>query len=164
MKSNKSLHIRLAKREQISGFARFLCMTRQGLYKALKTGKRNLWADYIEFMRKESYMLGQKIYYIDLDENNVYDGVVTAEMIDHNGYRSYRIHNADGDTYKIKPYVYPDKESAKAALEVMFPKAEAMRKLRDEAQAKIDAMRLELNGKPEFDGEKYNGKTTEETD
>lgn len=165
MKSNKSLHIRLAKREQISGFARFLCMTRQGLYKALKVGKRNLWADYIQFIRKEIYMLGQKVYYVDLDKNNVYDGIVTAEMIDHNGYHSYRLHTAEGDTYKIKPYVFPDKESAKAGLEVMYPKAEEMRKIRDEAQAKIDAMRLELNGKPEFDGEYYGkitGQTTEQ--
>lgn len=162
MKSNKSLHIRLAKREQISGFARFLCMTRQGLYKALKTGKRNLWAEYIVYLRKELYMLGQKVYYIDLDEKNTFEGVVTAELIDHNGYHSYRIHTEAGDTYKIKSYVYPDKESAKAALEVMLPKAEAMYKIRDEAQAKLDAMRLDLNGKPEFDGDKY-GKTTEQT-
>ena len=161
MKSNKSLHIRLARREQISGFARFLHITRQGLYKALKIGKKNLWIEYLKYMRKEQYMLGQKIYYIDLEQNNVYDGVVTAEMIDHNGYRSYRIHTADGDTYKIKPYVYPDKESAKAALEIMYPKAEEMRKIRDEAQAKIDAMRLELNGKPEYNGEYY-GKDAEE--
>lgn len=162
MKSNKSLHIRLSRREQISGFARFLCMTRQGLYKALKTGRRNLWIDYIKFIRKELYMLGQKVYYIDLDKNNVYDGVVTAEMIDHNGYRSYRIHTEAGDTYRIKPYVYHDKESAKVALEIMYPKAELMRKMRDEAQGKIDAMRFELNGKPEFDGEKYYGKIAEE--
>jgi hypothetical protein len=137
-------------------------MTRQGLYKALKAGKKNLWIEYIKFIRKELYMLGQKIYFIDLDQNNVYDGVVTAELIDHNGYHSYRIHTETGDTYRIKPYVYPDKESAKAALEIMYPKAEEMRKIRDEAQAKIDAMRLEINGKPEFDGEKYNGKDAEE--
>lgn len=155
MKSNKSLHIRLARKEQISSFARFLGMTRQGLYKAF-TGKRNLWAEYIKFIG--GAMLGQKVYYVDLDKNNVYDGVVTAELIDHNGYRSYRIHTTEGDTYQIKPYVFPDKESAKAALEIMTPKAEAMRKIRDEAQARIDAMRLELNGKPEFGG--YNGKTT----
>lgn len=104
-------------------------------------------------------MLGTTVYFIDLDNNNVYDGVVTAEMIDHNGYRSYRIHTETGDTYRISSYVYPDLESAKAALEVMYPQAEEMRKIRDEAQAKIDAMRLELNGKPEFDGELY-GKAT----
>lgn len=159
MKSNKALHTRLAKREQVSEFARFLCMSRQGLYKAFK-GKRNLWIDYIQYLRKEKYMLGQKVYYIDLDKNNIFEGVITAELIDHNGYRSYRIHTAEGDTYMIKAYVYPDKESAKAALEVMYPKAEEMRKIRDEAQAKIDAMRLEINGKPEFDGEKYYGKDT----
>lgn len=157
MKSNKSLHNRLARKEQVSGFARYLGMTRQGLYKAFK-GKRNLWAEYIKFMRRD-YMLGQKVYYIDLDKNNIYDGIVTAEMIDHNGYHSYRIKTGTEETYRIKSYVYPDKESAKAALEIMYPKAEEMRKLRDEAQAKIDAMRLELNGKPEFDGENY-GKNT----
>lgn len=162
MKSNKSLHIRLARREQISGFARFLCMSRQGLYKALKTGKRNLWTEYIQFLRKELYMLGQKVYFIDLDKNNIFEGVVTAEMIDNNGYHSYRIQNEAGQTYRIKPYVFPDKETAKAALEVNYPKAEQMRKIRDEAQAKIDALRLEINGKPEFDGEKYYGKDTEE--
>lgn len=160
MKSNRSLHNRLARKEQVSGFARYLGMTRQGLYKAF-TGKRNLWTEYIKFIG--GAMLGQKVYYIDLDKNNVYEGTVTAEMIDHNGYRSYRIHTSEGDTYRIKPYVYPDKESAKVALEIMYPKAEQMRKIRDEAQAKIDAMRLELNGKPEFSGEKY-GKDTEETD
>lgn len=162
MKSNKALHTRLAKREQVSEFARFLCMSRQGLYKAFK-GKRNLWIDYIQYLRKEKYMLGQKVYYIDLDKNNIFEGVITAELIDHNGYRSYRIHTTDGDTYRIKPYVYADKEAARAVLEVMYPKAEEMRKIRDEAQAKIDAMRLELNGKPEFEGEYY-GKDTEEAD
>lgn len=164
MKSNKSLHLRLAKKEQVSRFARFLGMSRQGLYKALKTGRKNLWFNYIRFLGEEIFMLGKKVYYIDLDENNVYDGIVSAELIDHNGYRSYRIHTEEGDVYKIKPYVYPDKESAKAALEIMYPKAEAMRKLRDEAQAKIDAMRLELNGKPEFDGEKYYEQDTGQTD
>lgn len=164
MKSNKSLHERLARKEQVSRFARFLGMSRQGLYKALKTGRKNLWYDYIQFLRKETYMLGNHVFYIDLDNNNIYDGIVSAELIDHNGYRSYRIHTEEGDTYKIKPYVYPDKESAKAALEIMYPKAEAMRKLRDEAQAKIDAMRLELNGKPEFDGEKYYEQDTGQTD
>ena len=104
-------------------------------------------------------MLGKTVYYIDLDKNNVYDGVVTAEMIDHNGYRSYRIHTETGDTYQLSSYVYPDFESAKAALEAKYPQAEEMRRIRDEAQAKIDAMRLDLNGKPEFDGELY-GKTT----
>lgn len=104
-------------------------------------------------------MLGQKVYYVDLEKNNIYEGIVTAEMIDHNGYRSYRLHTDTGDTYQIKAYVYPDIESAKAALEVMYPKAEEMRKIRNEAQARIDAMRLELNGQPEFDGETY-GKNT----
>lgn len=164
MKSNKSLHERLARKEQVSRFARFLGMSRQGLYKALKTGRKNLWFNYILLMREEIYMLGSKVYYVDLDKNNVYDGIVTAEMIDHNGYRSYRIHTETGDTYMIKPYVYPDKESAKAALEIMFPKAELMRKMRDEAQGKIDALRYELNGKPEFDGEKYYGKNARQAD
>lgn len=159
MKSNKSLHIRLARKEQVSSFARYLGITRQGLYKAFN-GKKNLWIEYIKFIGKEIYMLGKKIYYVDLEKNNVYDGVVTAELIDHNGYRSYRLHTAEGDIYRIKPYIFPNKESAKVALDIMYPKAETMRKIRDEAQAKIDAMRLELNGKPEF-GE-YNGTTTEE--
>lgn len=153
MKSNKSLHIRLAKKEQVSKFARYLRMTRQGLYKAFK-GKKNLWLEYIKFLRGD-YMLGQTVYYIDLDENKVYSGVVTAEMIDQNGYYSYRIQNETGYTYRIKAYVYLDLESAKTALKVMYPIAEKMRKIRDEAQAKIDAMRLELNGKPEFKGEYY---------
>lgn len=57
---NKRLHTRLAKRSQLSGFARYLCMSRQGLYKALKQEKRNLWALYARYVR-EIFMLGKKL-------------------------------------------------------------------------------------------------------
>lgn len=164
MKSNKSLHIRLAKREQISGFARFLCMTRQGLYKAFK-GKRNLWNEYLKYLRKELYMLGQKVYHLDLGENgNIYEGIVTAELIGENGYTSYRLKTSEGFVYKEKPYVFPDKESAKEAFDIYYPKAQEMRRIQVEATAKIDAIRAEILGKPEFNGEEYYGKDTEEID
>ena len=58
---NKRLHTRLAKRSQVSGFARYLCMSRQGLYKALKQEKRNLWALYARYVR-EIFMLGKKVF------------------------------------------------------------------------------------------------------
>jgi hypothetical protein len=163
MKSNKSLHIRLARREQISGFARFLCMTRQGLYKALKTGKKNLWIEYIKFIGKEIYMLGKKVYYLDLKEGgNVYEAIVAGEIIGQTGYRSYRLKTETGFTYREKPYVYPDKESAKAAFDIFYPKAQEMRRIQAEATAKIDAIRAEILGKPEFNGEEYYGKDAEE--
>lgn len=104
-------------------------------------------------------MLGKKVYYVDLDNNEVKEGIVTAEMIDTHGYRSYRIQTNEDYTYRIKPYVHPDYESAISTLEVMKPIADEMRRLQKEAQDKIDALRLELNGKPEFEVE--NGKDSE---
>lgn len=156
MKTNKSLHTQLRKRCKVSDFARFLCMSRQGLYKAFAR-KRNLWPEYIEYIRKDVYMLGQKVYYIDLEENNVSEGTVLGLSIDHNGYCCYRLKTDEGEVYKIKPYVYPDKNSAQTALEIMYPKAEKMWKIRDEAQSKIDALREDLNGKPEYKVEDYYG-------
>ena len=47
-------------------------------------------------------MLGKKIYYVDLDNNEVNEGTITAEMIDTHGYRSYWIQTESGNTYRIK--------------------------------------------------------------
>lgn len=104
-------------------------------------------------------MLGKKIYYVDLDDNEVKEGIINAEMIDTHGYRSYRIQTESGNTYRIKPYVYSDYESAITSLNVMKPIADEMKRIQKEAQDKIDALRLELNGEPEFEVE--NGEDSE---
>lgn len=152
MKSNKRLHTRLSKREQVSEFARFLCMSRWGLYKVLKQEKRNLWADYVRWMRKDNYMLGKKVYYLIFAEEraNVYEGVLVGESISDKGYRLCLIDTADGRVAREKSYVYADKETAQAAFEVMLPKAKEIYEIQREAQARIDALRKELLGEPEF--------------
>lgn len=148
---NKRLHTRLAKRGQVSDFARFLCMSRQGLYKALKQEKRNLWVLYARYAR-ERFMLGKKVYYLKMTEKdaNVYDGVVVAESITDDGYRSYSIKTKDGLIEKESAYVYADKELAKAAFDVMWPKAKKMYEILSNARKECDAIRDDLLGEPEF--------------
>lgn len=149
---NKRLHTRLARREQVSGFARFLRISRQGLYKILKQEKKNLWEKYILWMQEEVYMLGQKVYYLKMTEKdaNVYDGIVVAEYISGSGHRAYTIRTKGGDIDKEKPYVYADKECAKAAFEAMWPKAKKMYDILNQAREDCDKIRNELLGKPEF--------------
>lgn len=148
---NKRLHTRLAKRSQVSGFARYLCMSRQGLYKALKQEKRNLWALYARYVR-EIFMLGKKVYYLKLSEKdpNIYEGVVVAETISKHGHCTYGIDTGNGTAYKESAYVFSDKELAKAAFDAMMPKVKLMYEIQKEAQEKIDAIRNELLGDPEF--------------
>ena len=148
---NKRLHTRLAKRSQVSGFARYLGMSRQGLYKALKQEKRNLWVLYARYVR-EIFMLGKKVYYLSLSEKNpnIYDGVVVAETISKHGHRTYGIDTGNGTTYKESAYVFADKELAKAAFDAMLPKVKQIYEIQNEAQSKIDAIRHELLGDPEF--------------
>ena len=148
---NKRLHTRLAKRGQVSDFARFLCMSRQGLYKALKQEKRNLWVLYARYAR-EIFMLGQKVYYLKLSEENpnIFDGVVFAETISPKGRRMYGIKTQEGKVYKESAYVFRDKELAKAAFDAMLPMAQEIYKIQNEAQEKIDAIRDKLLGEPEF--------------
>lgn len=148
---NKRLHTRLSKRSQVSGFARYIGMSRQGLYKALKQEKRNLWVLYARYVR-EIFMLGKKVYYLKLSEKdpNIYDGVVVAETISKHGHRTYGIDTGNGTTYKESAYVFPDKELAKAAFDAMLPKVKQMYEIQNEANQKIDAIRQELLGEPEF--------------
>lgn len=153
MKTNKRLHQRLSKREQVSEFSRFLCMSRWGLYKVLKQEKRNLWGEYLRYVTtKEMYMLGQKVYYLNLseDKGNVYEGVVRTETISNKGYRVYIIETEDGKVAKEKPYVFSDKEAAKAAFDAMMPVAKEMWSIQREANERCDALRLQLMGAPEF--------------
>lgn len=161
MKTNKRLHIRLSKRDQVSGFARFLCMSRQGLYKALKQEKRNLWAAYVRWVNTmEIYMLGKKVYWLSFAEGkeNVYDGVVIGASISESGYRRYLIETAEGKVARESAYVFADKETAKAAFDVMLPIADKMVEIQKKAQEELDKLRRQLLGEPEFlhlTGEKH---------
>ena len=153
MKTNKRLHIRLSKREQVSGFARFIGMSRQGLYKALKQEKRNLWASYVRWVNTmEIYMLGKKVYWLSFAEGkeNVYDGVVIGETISETGYRRYLIETAEGKVARESAYVYADKEVAKAAFDAKLPIANKMLEIQKKAQEELDTLRKEILGDPEF--------------
>nr|DAE46860.1 MAG TPA: Transcriptional regulator FleQ factor, AAA+, ATPase, c-di-GMP [Caudoviricetes sp.] len=153
MKTNKRLHIRLSKREQVSGFARFIGMSRQGLYKALKQEKRNLWALYVRWVNvMEIYMLGKKVYWLSFAEGreNVYDGVVIGASISDKGYRRYLIETAEGRVARESAYVFADKETAKAAFDIMLPIADKMVEIQKKAQEELDALRKQLLGEPEF--------------
>lgn len=96
-------------------------------------------------------MLGSEVYYVDLDDNQVKKGIVNAEMIDNNGYHSYRIQTDKGYTYRIKPYVFNSEIGANKALSEMKPIADEMKRIQKEAQAMIDDLRIKLNGKPEYE-------------
>lgn len=153
MKTNKRLHARLSKREQVSGFARFLRMSRWGLYKALKQEKRNLWASYVRWVNTmEIYMLGRKVYWLSFAEGkeNVYDGIVIGETISDTGYRRYLIETAEGKVARESAYVYADKEVAKAAFDAKLPIANKMVEIQKKAQEELDALRKEILGDPEF--------------
>lgn len=153
MKTNKRLHIRLSKREQVSGFARYLRMSRWGLYKALKQEKRNLWGLYAQWVNiLEIYMLGKKVYWLSFKEGkeNVYDGVVVGETISEKGYRVYLIDTKDGKVARESAYVYSDKGLAKAAFDVKLPIVNKMVEIQKKAQEECDALRVEILGKPEF--------------
>lgn len=97
-------------------------------------------------------MLGKKVYYLRLSEENpnIFDGVVFAETISFKGRRMYGIQTPEGKIYKESAYVFADKELAKAAFDVMLPKSKEMYEIQNEAQKKMDAIRDELLGKPEF--------------
>ena len=149
MKTNKRLHIRLSKREQVSGFARFIGMSRQ----ALKQEKRNLWASYVRWVNTmEIYMLGKKVYWLSFAEGkeNVYDGVVIGETISETGYRRYLIETAEGKVARESAYVYADKEVAKAAFDAKLPIANKMLEIQKKAQEELDTLRKEILGDPEF--------------
>ena len=153
MKTNKRLHLRLSNREQVSGFARFLGVSRQGLYKALKQEKRNLWASYVRWVNvMEIYMLGKKIYWLSFKDGkeNVCDGVVIGETISSTGHRTYLIDTAEGKVASESAYVFADKETAKAAFDTMLPIANKMVEIQKKAQEECDALRKELIGEPEF--------------
>ena len=148
---NKRLHTRLAKQSRVSSFARYLGVSRQGLYKALKQEKRNLWGLYARYT-KEIFMLGEKVYYLKLSEKNpnIYDGVVIAETISKHGHRTYGIDTGSGTVYKESAYVFQDKELAKATFDVMLPMVKQIYEIQKEAQAKVDEIRNRLLGTPEF--------------
>lgn len=96
-------------------------------------------------------MLGKKVYYLSLSEDNpeICEGVVVAELISKHGHRTYGI-KGERTVYKESSYVFPDKELAKAAFDAMLPKVKQIYEIQNEAQSKIDAIRHDLLGDPEF--------------
>lgn len=103
--------------------------------------------------RKDLIMLGKNIYFLKFDKTEggaVKDGFCVGEYISDNGYRTMLIMCADGRISREAAYVFESRTEAENALAIMQPTVDKMQSLDERTTNKLNEMRKELIGEPEF--------------
>lgn len=93
-------------------------------------------------------MLGDTVYFLDFKNNTVKEGVVYDEHITSSGYPAYQILTGDNFIQLEQSLCHQVKEHAEQKLLELKPLADEITELAKSSQAKIDAMREQLLGKP----------------
>jgi hypothetical protein len=96
------------------------------------------------------FELGQEIYYCDV-KNGVQKGVVLGYSVNEQGHDVYSVKN--GQTYVVvfKSYCYLTEEEAQKELDRIKPLNDKIIELRDKCNAEIDALLVEIYGKPAYE-------------
>jgi len=96
-------------------------------------------------------MIGQNVFYLDFMHECVQNAVCTGTHIGTGGYLIYDLQTAEGPCAREKAFVFKEEEDAEQALRLMQPIYQKMKDIQEQAKQKIDTLRQELLGKPEFD-------------
>jgi hypothetical protein len=95
-------------------------------------------------------MLGETIYFLDFKNKTVVPGVVYDVHVTSTGHSAYQLLVDDQFRQVECSLCYPTVETAEFALKQAQPLADKINTFAKESQAKIDAMREELLGKPQY--------------
>ena len=95
-------------------------------------------------------MIGQSVFYLDFMHERVQEGVCTGAHIGPGGYIIYDLQTPEGACAREKAFVFKEEEDAEQALRLMQPIYQKMKDIQEQAKQKIDALRQDLLGKPEF--------------
>ena len=95
--------------------------------------------------------ISNKVYFIDLKEKKVGEGVVNGLTVSSTGYLLYVIKLANGQQItKESAFVYASRKEATEAMNKQIPISDEMNKKAKAAQNELDALREKVIGKPEF--------------
>ena len=95
-------------------------------------------------------MLGKKVFFIDMKERNVQEGVVLSEIISQSGYFVSIIVNETGKHNVEQLLIFENKEDAEKRLPEVLTIKDSMDSKVEEEKKVLDVMREQVIGKPEF--------------
>lgn len=95
-------------------------------------------------------MLGNKVFYINMKDKKVGEGVVLSRTISQSGYVVNIVFDEEGKHNIENKLIFENKEEAEKALPGLLVISEAMEEKSKECEKVLDVMREQVIGKPEF--------------
>lgn len=96
-------------------------------------------------------MLGNKIYYIDTTNKKVGCGLIFSYSVNEEGFSVYGIKTAEGAyLVHLEKLCFKTEEEANERLGEVIAINEEIKNIQNDANHKIDFLREQLRGKPEF--------------
>lgn len=95
-------------------------------------------------------MLGNKVYFCDMKGKQVREGIALSEVVSQTGYRVWIVFS-EGIKYSPEAsMVFETRESAEEKLAFSLPRQQLMQDIQDECDKKLERIRKEVIGEPEF--------------
>lgn len=95
-------------------------------------------------------MLGQKVYFCDMVSESVKEGVALSETITQTGYRVWIVLSEGVKKSPESSMVFETREEAEEKLNQALPRQALMKSIQKECEEKLDRIRKEVIGEPEF--------------